>query len=451
MAIYFDDSLPLLADVIAGELGDEALKRGVALRDTSGRLCFFAAEELSAMRRSTLTEALTKRLEAYARPDRVIADPSEFGTKDTLESADAILVDTGRWKVRLIDRRLVGADWLRGPTPVASGPARFVFASIKGGVGRSTALSVVASDAAARGQRVLAVDLDLEAPGLGSMLLDEDAVPPFGMVDALVEGALAPLSPRFLRDLVAPSNLTKRGRIDILPGFGERSLIEPGEVLAKLARAYSESIRPDGSPASVLDRVADTIDRVASAERYDLVLIDARAGLHETAASALLGLGAEVLCFGLDQPQTFQGYRALFTHMRRYAKDRTAERNWLSRLSLVHAKAPISADLRGDFAQRFAKLVVGTDAKAESSLSSEVRLPEGFGDVPWDDQITDAELGLTGDQIEPEVLAILHDDNFINFDPQQRRDQISDKIYIATFGALLTHVRQVVEGSEPQP
>jgi hypothetical protein len=55
--------------------------------------------------------------------------------------------------------------------------------------------------------RILVVDLDLEAPGLGPMLLDEGTLPEFGVLDALVENGLAPLDETFLADLVGPSAL----------------------------------------------------------------------------------------------------------------------------------------------------------------------------------------------------------------------------------------------------
>ena len=110
-------------------------------------------------------------------------------------------------RVRLLDRRLVGADWLLAPAKPSPPPPRFVFASIKGGVGRSTALAVAAADLASRGQRVLVIDLDLEAPGLGPMLLDDSTLPEFGTLDALVENGLSGLDNTFLRDLIGPSAL----------------------------------------------------------------------------------------------------------------------------------------------------------------------------------------------------------------------------------------------------
>jgi hypothetical protein len=434
--VYFDDSLPALAEVVASILGSEALSQGVAIRDTSGRLCFFTHTELPSDLKVTVSAALAARLGAYGRIDRILADITDFGAATFLESDKRIpLVIEGR-QLQLIDNRLVGADWLRSPKSERASPPRFVFASLKGGVGRSTALSVVATDAASKGKRVLAVDLDLEAPGLSSILLSEQTTPKFGMIDALVEARLAPLSIDFLNDLVSASNLTDRGRVDVLPALGRRCLDHPEDVLAKLARAYIDVVSEDGEAHSLLDQVSYVIDHVVARENYDLVLIDSRAGLHETAASALLGLGAELLCFGLDEPQTFMGYRALFSHIRRYSREHAAAGEWLGRVNLVQGKAPLDPDARADFARRAAFLLTGLSIKAQQ----EVPLPDGFGNVEWDDAVSDEDLGLSESLEISSALAVLYDDNFRGFVPSERRDQLSEAVYKNTFGSLIEYI-----------
>jgi cellulose biosynthesis protein BcsQ len=217
---------------------------------------------------------------------------------------------------------MVGADWLRDIAPAAKPPLRIVFSSIKGGVGRSTALCVAAAHLAAQGRRVLAIDMDLEAPGLGNMLLPDGTLPKFGLLDYLVESGLLPVDDDFYVDLVASSWLGGgKGRVDVVPAIGQSSLDNPANVLAKIARAYLDGGVQVGSDhdseglPSFMDRMRALIDRLAAPYSYDVVLIDARAGLHETTATAVVGLGAEVVFFGLDQPQTFAGYELLFAHL----------------------------------------------------------------------------------------------------------------------------------------
>jgi hypothetical protein len=195
--VRFDDSLPRLAEVVVAELGDPALSAGTVLRDSTGRLAFFSGTSLAPEIVERVTTRLREELGGYARTDRVVASAGEIDVDSILGDPATLLIQVGPHRVRLLDRRLVGADWLRTPSPPAPPPARFVFASLKGGVGRSTALAVAASHFASSGKRILAIDLDLEAPGLGAFLLDEGTLPEFGMLDALVENGLAPLDDRF--------------------------------------------------------------------------------------------------------------------------------------------------------------------------------------------------------------------------------------------------------------
>jgi len=372
--------------------------------------------------------------------------PKDSGARSILEEAETHglrFIVKGR-SIQLVDRRLVGADWLRRPAAVAPPPPRFVFASLKGGVGRSTALSVAAAHLAATGRRVLAVDLDMEAPGLGPFLLEPQIVPPFGAIDVLVEDNLGELDDAFFADAIAPSSLAARaGRIDVLPAFGRRSLDNPADVLAKLARAYAEDVRADGTVGTVLDKVRAMVDRFADPSRYDAILIDVRAGLHETTASAVLGLGAEVLLFGLDEPQTFQGYAALLAHLSRFIPPGESTPEWVERLTAVHAKASASTEARDEFVQRWRSLV-DEHGPVRRSTWTEPGLPaERFHDPEWDEGQPD-EAVLPQESSLHQPIAVLDDDRYQRFDPLARRDLVAKELYQSTFGALLERVETAV-------
>jgi MinD-like ATPase involved in chromosome partitioning or flagellar assembly len=440
----FDDSLAALVAVVASELGDDAVEDGTVLRDAFGRLAFFTSRKLPEAVAERLATDLVAALGGYARADRPVADSDDFSTASVLEDPLALRVMVGPRRVRLVDRRLVGGDWLRAPAPPAPPPPRFVFASLKGGVGRSTALAVVAAHLASRGKRVLAVDLDLEAPGLAWTLLAEDTFPPFGILDALVENNISGLDAAFMADMVGPSALAHRGgRIDVIPAFGRRSIEHPADVLAKLARAYAEDIRPDGSVATILDQVRTIVDGYSDPTRYDAILIDARAGLHETSASAILGLGAEVFLFGLDEPQTFRGYAVLLAHLARFLSG--GERpEWTERLTMVQGKAPVDAEQRQAFVEQCRLLFEEagfSPPAAPKADAAPVPLPAGpsFKDVPWSDEISDEEL-LAADWSIREPVAVLDDARFQRFDPMRRRDLLSESIYLAAFQQLVERV-----------
>ncbi|MCU0285209.1 MAG: AAA family ATPase [Acidobacteria bacterium] len=67
-------------------------------------------------------------------------------------------------------------------------PVIVTFYSLRGGVGRSTALAYTAHILAARGRKVVCVDMDLEAPGITAIFGKEDEVSPgIGLVHLLME------------------------------------------------------------------------------------------------------------------------------------------------------------------------------------------------------------------------------------------------------------------------
>jgi hypothetical protein len=453
MTVRFDDSLPIFARIIAAELGEATLASGVVLRDAVGRLAFFSNTYLDDAVIERTHQRIQAELGPYARTDRSLATFRDYGADTVLNDRSVVRIPVAGRRIRLVDRRLVGADWLRVPAPVPPPPPRFVFASLKGGVGRSTALSVAAADLASKGYRVLVVDLDMEAPGLGTILLDENTLPLFGTIDALVECGLGPLDQTFLADMVGPSSLAdQRGRIDVVPAFGSRSVQNPGDVLAKIARAYVEGIRPDGTVSTILDHVRDLIDAFAEASRYDAIFVDTRAGLHETTASAILGLGAEVFLFGLDEPQTFQGYSALLAHLARFVNPGEPAPEWLARITMIHGKAPSDLEERAGFADKCRNLFASAGLGPSVHAVDEVQLPAGsFSDVPWNDEASDQDVLFDEQWKLREPVAILDEDTFRRFNPLHRRDLLSHRVYMAAFGDFLEHVFEIVvaEGGDP--
>jgi hypothetical protein len=443
MIVRFDDSLPIIARIVCDELGAKALASGVVLRDATGRLAFFSDAELSTEASEQLSRRLRHELQAYARSDRIVACRGEFGVSDILSDPTILKVTANDCDLRLVDRRLVGADWLRAPACAAKPPQRYVFASLKGGVGRSTALSVAAAHFASHGRRVLAIDLDMEAPGLGAMLLDPAGLPEFGVIDALVENGLSPLDDTFLADLVSPSSLTNRGKIDVMPAFGARSIRNPKEILAKIARAYTENVRSDGTVASILDQVSELVDRFADPTRYDAIMIDARAGLHETTAASVLGLGAEVFLFGLNEPQTFQGYAAMLSHLSRFLNASSPLPEWVERITMVQGRAPDSAS-HSEFVEKCRSLFAEVGLVSRSGIAGNiVRLPaEPFNNVPWDEEVSDEDLGLDDSPGGREPIAILDDERFRLFNPGGKRDLLSEAVYRASFGVFLDRISE---------
>jgi len=451
-AIRFDDSLPAFAGLVKLTWGDLALDENLFLRDVSGRLTFvLLTDSKTPEERSQLAARAVEELGAYVdKAGFAVASPAEL-FDDSLTSLAAAFKLSIRHKlfeggVYLVDRRIVGSDWLRTPEPGASAPARFVFSSLKGGVGRSTALCVVAADLAGKGRRVLAIDMDLEAPGLGNMLLPDEILPEFGLLDYFVElEAGNPLDDEFFEDMIGPSWLGGgHGRVDVIPAIGKRSLNYPMNVLGKLARAYFAGPTVTGESLTFSERMLKLVERFAKPVRYDAVLIDARAGLHETTAAAVLGLGAEVLFFGQDQPQTYAGYELLFSHLGTLPK---GERDgWQDRFHIVQSKAPLDPARRVKFNDRMSSLVTKYLSRYSDVPSIEIdtaSLRETF-DVSWSDDDSDAVNTILEEDPVP-VIAVLDDDRFRIFDPISDRNILMAGTYLDSFHELLELTETVVD------
>jgi hypothetical protein len=185
-----------------------------------------------------------------------------------------------------------------------------VFFSIKGGVGRSTAMAATAWALAQSGKRVLVLDLDLESPGLSSSLLPDDMRPTYGITDWLVED-LVDNGDVVFNAMVTTSPLSHDGEIYVVPAHGSA----PNEYVAKLGRAWMPKISTEGLRESWSQRLQRLLKALEERLEPDVVLIDSRAGIDEVASACVTDLGANlVLLFALDGEQTWSGYRILFQH-----------------------------------------------------------------------------------------------------------------------------------------
>lgn len=228
-----------------------------------------------------------------------------------------------------------------------------------------------------------------------------------------------------------------------MPAFGRRAMQHPSDILAKIARVYTEDIDAQGKAHSFRSQVEELINRFSDPDRYDAILVDARAGLHESTAAAFLGLGAEVLLFGLDEPQTFQGFKALFGHLSRFVETHDATPpDWLTRLTLVQGKAPLAVEERETFGERCRQIAAETGLIGAEVMPNAVAVPaEPFGNVPWDETISDDTLFAESEGCLDATVYVLDDGNYRSFDPFRRRDLLSETRYAATYESLLTLIR----------
>lgn len=330
----FDEILPKVTKILLPY--SEEVKRIAPIyinRDLNGRVRLIVAEkwEEDAQAHTTLdsiTQAMFEQLGAHAFP----ANQAIFFEEDI----DAVKTDCFAAPLEeiagvfVIDRLTTESNWST-ISPIAAGVPRVVFFSIKGGVGRSTAMAATAWSLAQSGKRVLVLDLDLESPGLSSSLLPSDRRPTFGITDWLVED-LANNGKAVLDHMVATSSLTHDGDIYVVPAHGK----DAGEYVSKLGRAWMPKVTTDGRQ-SWSQRLQGLINTLEERIKPDIILIDSRAGIDEVSSACVTDLGASlVLLFAIEGEQTWSGYRILFQN---WLKTGVA-REIRERLQLVGALIP---------------------------------------------------------------------------------------------------------------
>ena len=355
------------ADAAKGPQGPEVR----VIRDVYGRLRFAVDAQKQTYPAATLQHLETAALElgAFAAAGGLLfrddfADPDAlFGHEDwhqTVvpgpESDDGTVAPD--IVIHLLDRQITGQDWLHTPDEAPTEgkqPPRIVFYGVKGGVGRSTALAMLAYRLARDGKRVLLIDFDLESPGLSGLLLPPERMAAFGLVDWFVEEAVGQ-GPGVLQDMVSDSPLADHstGLIRVVATMGQ------GETayLAKLARVYADVPRHQG-PERFASRMRRLVTELEVQEQPDVVLIDSRAGLHDLAAISIAGLATVALLFAMDSAQNWQGYQQLFQHWQRRPE---VLRHVRKRLAIVQALFPESdQQARAEqFLQRAYDLFAGT-------------------------------------------------------------------------------------------
>lgn len=431
--------------LIIEHLGADEIASGLFLRDGSGRLTFVSRSG----RTDSTKMAAVGAMISSAMPNYVdelpLATPDDLFDDELKDKSigqfQSIEISGKVFPIRYLDRRVVGSDWQRN---AASQEApretpNLFFVSLKGGVGRSTALCVLAAHLASSGKRVLAIDLDLEAPGLGSMLLDEETFPRFGVLDYLVERRMGCIDRAFITDMISPSGLLSgMGRIDVIPAMGAECRDNPDNVLSKLARAYLVDSSVDGKVSTFTDAISELISNLTEDNSYDVVLIDARAGLHETTASSLFVLPGKTLLFGINQPQTFFGYSIIFSQMAAALGS-----VWAERLCIVEAKASLGRKT-DDFARKVSECApefkVGVDQPIDPS-----ELKDVF-DLSWEDSEA-AEVDLPDEPLALHTY-ITNSDHFLDFDPIKNPDLLTEGIYKAVYEDFLETCEAILWNSQ---
>lgn len=188
-------------------------------------------------------------------------------------------------------------------------PKIVTFYSFKGGMGRTTALAATALLLAQHGRHVLAIDTDIEAPGLATLFFDENQIQR-GTVDFYLE-----------------TSVSSRGAIDMAPYLkqvddpklmegmtGSIYIIPAGSVderyVQKLGRIDYQDIVENGM-RNHLSCLIESASNFIQSNGYplDYILLDARAGFHDMGGVVTAHLPHGAVLFGKNNTQSWNGLK----------------------------------------------------------------------------------------------------------------------------------------------
>jgi len=316
--IHFDDVLQRAFSVISTDACNEWIQDVLVLRDIRGRVRLFLkpkddrapALKLEIPRLSQILGAALEmfwggviEVDVPGSDFQSLLDPFRAESRP-VEPAD----EFPRWSV--IERHASKSSWssnLTGPPwPLHERtPSIVAFYSHKGGVGRTTSLCATAVNLARTGKKVVMLDLDLEAPGLGSLISTTEIE--FGVVDYLLERLLS--NRAYAPDLRDYSG--KQSNPELIGDGGEPITCIPagslnGIYIEKLARVDLELLSRASNDDSPL---VDLLKLVKKQFTPDYILLDCRPGLNDLGGLAIQRLSHANVLFGQDSTQSWQGMR----------------------------------------------------------------------------------------------------------------------------------------------
>lgn len=355
---------------------------------------------------------------------------------DELFDAQALWSSTDRVQLEELDplpvywieRQTKEKIWVQSPEETTTPhPLRVTFFGIKGGVGRSSALLASAYHLLRQGKRVLVLDADFESPGVSSTLLADDLRPDYGLLDWF---ALDALRPDFANELISTARLYERSGLDtsvsgegtvwVAPSFGR----ETQDYVGKLGRLYQ-----DVAQQGYAQRFKRLLQSLEADLKPDVVLIDSRAGVDDTAAVALTQLDAHGLLFATHGRATWTAYEHLFKHWQHFAHLRERGEDFRARLHVVSALTPVDSAYDRAFLDASYRLFLD---HLYEELEPEQMEGDGFN------------YGADDPDAPHRPWRVRWDDVLRLFDPIQNPAQLDAAVFDKAFGELMQLLDQLL-------
>lgn len=323
--VIFDQAVETAVQVICGWNYSDKLKEVTIVRDVIGKIAFlldFGDQVCPDEDRDTLRGMLEQGLgrhfqgNVYWKQGR----NSDLVRTMILEIEQLRLLKEYRQEITwfILERAIAKKAWVEctgiemavwpyEDALTERNPKVVTFYSFKGGMGRTTALAAVALSLAKEGKNVLAIDTDIEAPGLASLFFDETSMS-CGTVDYLLEasvsfeGETVDMSRMILQvtDPVVTEDLT--GNVFVVPAgtVDER-------YLQKLARIDYQDAIPHNMKKQLARLITDAVGVIAPVCKVDYILLDSRAGFHDMGGVITAQIPHGVVLFGKDSRQSWHG------------------------------------------------------------------------------------------------------------------------------------------------
>jgi len=217
-----------------------------------------------------------------------------------------------------LERTYSKSSWLtqgtQPPWPLDDqNPGIVSFYSFKGGVGRTTLLAAMAILLARTGKAVSVLDLDLEAPGIGGLLLGGEATED-GIVDYLIERQVSGDPPANLDRFASVENnpeLIANGKPIRVFSAGNMD----AHYVEKISRLDFEGYHQPDNP------LTDLLVHIKGEFKPDFILIDSRSGLHDLGGLSLNNLSHLDVVVASDTPQNWAGLKMVLPMLRKAEKN----------------------------------------------------------------------------------------------------------------------------------
>ncbi len=300
--------------------GEPAIAAAAIVDDLFGRISVTLWSRDGSSAESTeaavakIRAALSEACAQYWTDSITVSDVARPDADDDLVRSTAwnegVDVDSSG-RLRLNDRHrhhtgwFVSADTAEQIWSREQGPPVVVFHGFKGGAGRTTLLASYALACGFRGQRVAIVDVDLDAPGIGTLLAADEVgtTAEWGTVDFLLE-AVHQLPLQHYFHTSAPRRGAE-GRVEVFPA-GQLN----DAYLSKLGRVDLDVRRDVRGHA-----LGSLLLRIRRELSPDVILLDGRAGLSPAAGLLLSGIAHLHILVATSNAQSLDGLERVVRHL----------------------------------------------------------------------------------------------------------------------------------------